>query len=131
MRPYRGKRKYTGEWVFGSFLGGRLCHILSHKTIKRLPSTSMFAGHEVVPVIRETVGQSTGLEDKNGVEVWAGGWLRHYGINTRPMGQVKFYNGAFCAFWQGGRPERLTRNLTRHFEFFDDNPELLEAEKEN
>ena len=131
MRPYRGKRKDGRGWAEGWYL--RLhcrsdgCEYYVH-IIDGGYGEDKDDRHEV---IRETVGQSTGLEDKNGVEVWAGGWLRHYGINTRPMGQVKFYNGAFCAFWQGGRPERLTRNLTRHFEFFDDNPELLEAEKEN
>jgi len=63
---YRGKRIDGKGWVFGSLLGGRLCHIMSHKPIERTESTSMFAGNEVVPVHPNSVGQSTGLKDNNG-----------------------------------------------------------------
>lgn len=72
MRQYRGKRKDTGEWVKGWYLKSiDNEHIIWFQTKKLvehgLKEEIETHFHEVIP---ETVGQSTGLKDKNGVEIF-------------------------------------------------------------
>ena len=63
----RGKRKDNGEWIEGYLIQRNKTYIATVESINYMVvSTSYMASIELVEVITETVGQCTGLKDKNG-----------------------------------------------------------------
>jgi len=74
---FRGKDIETGKWAFGDL------HTLCDKPhIHTEKSKFPYAGKRSF-VIPETIGQFTGLLDKNGVKIFDGDIVRYYRVDSR------------------------------------------------
>lgn len=88
---YRGRRADTKEWAYGYLFGIWERRYILWGTTNGIPN--------MIEVIPETVGQSTGPHDKNGKEIYEGDILHHIwdsgsGIKET-ISEVKFSDGAF------------------------------------
>ena len=72
---FRGKRVDHGEWVDGNYYESKIsgCFILSPKIkVRKKDGVVIKDSFEVFEVIPETVGQFTGLTDKNDNKIFEG-----------------------------------------------------------
>ena len=93
---FRGKIVENGKWVYGCyFYGYQNYSYMETKEKKHYIEWYDEQNHyHVDEVIPSTVGQYTGLKDKNGKEIWEGDRVVHTSF-PRDGQQVRYENGCF------------------------------------
>lgn len=132
---FRGKRFDNGEWVYGAYYG--LCRITNKAGDFGYEHLMRQSDNE--PLYRvdpETVGQFTGLTDKNGKKIFEGDicktYFESYTHSWEEVGVVTEFCGAYGIESADGKHFRAFINesvYTRSHEVIGnihDNPELLE-----
>lgn len=145
-----GKQKVfvNGEWIKGEWVEG---NIIGDSVIVPRGQTFEIEGNTIYgcdltayEVIPETVGQYTGLTDKNGTKIFEGDVIRckyTNAIKNEHIQTVVFYRGKFMAKFLDTCAYTELFDGSKHFDFdksayitemkiignIHDNPELLEG----
>ena len=130
---FRGKRANNGEWIEGDVLQTR--YHSGHIEYQIMPQTPVSSA---VPVLPETIGQFTGLADKNGVRIFEGDICRFKRFNDIHVGEIVFNvtTASFVMRYQsivGAYGEKATQKMLLSvcddievIGNIHDNPELME-----
>ena len=126
---FRGKRTINGDWVYGDFVRGNERKSLRDSIFVYDSETQSFNDYEINP---STLGQYTGLTDKNGKRIFDGDVAKVLQGKDKDIAYVGFENGAFMlypktgniyertlwSYWYNDWDVEVIGNIT-------DNPELL------
>ena len=121
---FRGKRKDNSEWIYGdlrNYEKSGAKAIFSHELLQR------------IMVDPKTVGQFTGLTDKNGKKIFEGDIVKLYLIDGIEIGVIKF-NDIMCRYMFFTKEGSYSFDNDCIFEIIGnihDNPELLKGGTDN
>lgn len=129
---FRGKKVDNGEWVEGYYVYDESEQITEHPAAYIHHLNRHPCGWDLIPfeVIPETVGQYTGLTDKNGTKIFEGDILTAHFVSNRSKQHFKviFENGAFL--FDNGSVKVPVWDIycLKIIGNIHDNPELLKGE---
>ena len=126
---FRGKLINGGQWTFGN--------LIEHFNGNCAISTKTDIIGTFGRVIPETVGEYTGLTDKNGKQIFEGDIVNCKTKYGEDIGRIVFYEGKFQVFWDSELNYHQNAHFTRYYDInskttiignIHDNPELLEVQ---
>lgn len=121
---FRGRNVHTGEWLYGDYHREGKTHYIT----KPGQYLREYAPIEFI-VDGKTVGQFTGLLDKNGKEIYEGDVILQQGYSGKKPMLVRFEHGAFVTGEHSGsstatRPMLIQKRCEVLGNIYE-NPELI------
>jgi len=132
---FRGKTKVTGKWICGD-----IAHLYGDVHIQTDISDNDRRGTIGWDVDVDTIGQFTGIVDRNGTEIYEGDIIRAYDSNGKPVLHEVYYFNKEARFatkligYENLNEGLLIQKWINELDFeiignIFDNPELLKKEK--
>lgn len=124
---FRGKRTDNGEWVYGNLVRG--CDE-QYAYIVEFGNKELCRNY--VDIDPETVGQYTGLKDKNGAKIFEGDIVERFWFGEMCIYQIDYDNGLASFIGRAGMKYTTFDYDSAEFEVvgnIHDNPELLEGDQ--